>query len=144
MQETAQVIDVCDEGVTIVSNIKSTCQSCQQVDSCASGQVAKAIPHKKLILTLPSALALEVGQQVTIELPQNSLLKSAGQVYMLPLFGLISFAGLGDVISNNWYLANELLTISLSILGGFLGFKLAKFLQNRLTVQNELQPKIIK
>lgn len=144
MQETAKVINISDKNITVVSNIKSTCQSCQQVDSCASGQVAKAIPHKQLKLTLPSALTLKVGQQVTIELPQKSLLQSASQVYMLPLVGLIGCAGLGELLSKSWQLTNEFLTIGLSFLGAYLGFSFAKYLQNRLTIQDKLQPKIVK
>lgn len=143
MQEIAKVINISNDNVTVVSHIKSTCQSCQQVDNCASGQIAKAIPHKQLQLTLPSTLALEVGQNVTIELPQKSLLHSASQVYMLPLIGLIGFAGVGELLAKSWLLTNELLTISLSFLGGYLGFKLAQYLQNKLTVQAQLQPKIV-
>lgn len=144
MQEEAKVTAIDESGVTLVSEVKSTCNSCQQVESCASGQVAKAIPHKQLMVKLPNNMAVNVGQKVTIELPQRSLLQSAWQVYCIPLLALIIFAGLGELASVQWLWWHELLTVVLSFLGGFLGFKLAKHLQNKLNVQASLTPTIVK
>ncbi len=49
MEELATVTAIDNENITMVSKIKSTCNSCSQVDTCASGQVAKAIPKKNII-----------------------------------------------------------------------------------------------
>ena len=48
MEELATVTAYENGKITVVSQIKSTCNSCSQVNTCASGLVAKAIPHKKL------------------------------------------------------------------------------------------------
>ncbi|MCW8833736.1 MAG: SoxR reducing system RseC family protein, partial [Colwellia sp.] len=80
MEELAEVVAINDTQITLVSQVKSSCNSCSQVDSCASGQVAKAIPHKKLsfILPYPQSISsdindttINVGDCVVLSLPEG-------------------------------------------------------------------------
>ena len=101
MEELATITAIDNEQLTVVSKIKSTCNSCSQVDTCASGQVAKAIPHRSLsfILLKPKSLknqTVNIGDCVVLTLPEADLLQSAWQVYMWPIFGLFSFSALGQ------------------------------------------------
>ena len=52
MKERAIVKQVLNGQVVVESLVKSTCSQCQQVDTCGSGQVAKALPHKSLSLAI--------------------------------------------------------------------------------------------
>lgn len=144
MEETATVIAINNHQVTVESQVKSSCSSCHQVDSCGSGQVAKAIPHRKLIAELSNDLNLNLGEKVVLGIPEGKLLTSAWQVYFLPLLGLFIFAGVGQLISQYYQLSHEFLTILLSFLGGFVGFKLASYFQCKLTHQANLLPTIIR
>ena len=47
IEEQARVIAIDKNKITVESIVKSSCSGCQQIDSCGSGQIAKAIPHKK-------------------------------------------------------------------------------------------------
>jgi sigma-E factor negative regulatory protein RseC len=149
MEELATVTSNDNGLITVVSQVKSTCNSCSQVDSCASGQVAKAIPHKRLSFTLSLPKSLEnhkvsVGDCVVLTVPEIDVLQSAWQVYLLPVFGLFSFSALGQWLVQENILVHELIGLAIGILGGYLGYRLAKHLQSNPNKQNNLQPKILR
>jgi len=147
MEELATVTAIEHGKVTVVSQIKSSCNSCSQVDTCASGQIAKAIPHKTLSFTLlkPKLLdnqIIEIGDSVVLTLPETDLMKSAWQVYLLPIFGLFSFSALGQWLKQESILSHELMALAIGVVGGYLGYRLAKYFQNQASQQGKLEPKI--
>jgi sigma-E factor negative regulatory protein RseC len=149
MEELATVTAIDNGYITVISQVKSTCNSCSQVNSCASGQVAKAIPHKKLSFSLKKPKSLEnhsinVGDCVVITVPEIDVLHSAWQVYLLPVLGLISFSALGQWLVQERMLTHELIALGIGVLGGYFGFRCAKHLQNNPTKHNNLQPEILK
>lgn len=143
MEETARVIAVDNGQVTLESVIKSACSSCQQVDTCGSGQIAKAIPHKKLITTITTDKLLAVGDEVVLGISEKHILQTAWQVYIFPLIGLILFSALGQWLIIQQVISHEIMGIILGVLGGFVGFKLASYLQQRKSSQ-WLAPKILR
>mgnify|MGYP000194550422 CR=1 FL=1 len=74
IEEQAQVTDITDGNITVESIVKSTCSGCQQLESCGSGQIAKAFPQKKTTYTVLSELPVEVGDRVIIGLSEKILL----------------------------------------------------------------------
>lgn len=149
MEELATVTANEQGKITVVSQVKSTCNSCSQVSTCASGQIAKAIPHKKLSFTLYLPKLLEnqvvnVGDFVVLTVPEVDVLQSARQVYLFPIFGLFFFSALGQWLVQEEILAHELIGLSIGILGGYLGYRLAKHLQSEPNKQKRLQPEILK
>ena len=154
MEELAEVSAFDGKLITLVSQVKSTCSSCSQVDTCASGQVAKAIPHKKLSFTLPYPQSLSadishnvdinVGDCVILSLPEGDVLQSAWQVYMLPIIGLFSFSAFGQLMLKQNMLTHELQALLLGILGGYLGYRLARKQQSQPSIISKLQPKILR
>jgi len=147
MEELATVTAIDNGKVSMVSQIKSSCNSCSQVDTCASGQIAKAIPHKKLSFTLlkPKSLenqTIEIGDCVVLTLPESNLLQSAWQVYLLPIFGLFSFSALGQWLKQEGILSHELMALAIGVVGGYLGYRLARYLQNHVSQQGKLEPQI--
>lgn len=149
MEELATVTAINNDKITVVSQIKSSCNSCSQVDTCASGQVAKAIPHKQLSLTLSKTRSIEnetinVGDCVILMLPEVDLLRSAWQVYLLPILGLFIFSALGQWLTLEGILAHELMALALGVSGGYFGYKLAKYFQSTSINQEKLQPKILR
>ncbi len=148
IKELANVVAIDAGQVTVTSQIKSTCSGCAQVDTCGSGQIAKALPQAKLTLTLPydiktTGTILKPGDCVILALPEKHILSSAGQVYLLPLFGLITFSAVGQWLLKQQILPHELFAIALGITGGYLGYRLAKFQQKHGKQSEKLQPKII-
>lgn len=149
IEEFADVVAIDKGKITLTSQIKSTCGSCSQVKSCASGQVAKAIPKRKLHLVLPyersnSSLPLNVGDSVVIALPDSGLLATAGQVYLLPLLGLIVFSALGEWLFVAQVLSHELFGLAIGLSGGYIGYRLAKLLDLKRNKSEQLQPRILR
>ncbi|MEW6998429.1 SoxR reducing system RseC family protein [Colwelliaceae bacterium BS250] len=148
IEETAKVVAIDGDKITVTSSIKSTCHSCAQQDDCGSGQIAKAIPHKSLTTSLNAKFIgnkiLNVGDEVVIGLPETTMLSSAFDVYMLPIIGLVLFAAIGQyVLVDLWHL-HELLALMLGVFGGVLGFLIAKKRQKVVQVQQDLQPKLLR
>ncbi len=149
MEELATVTAINNGNITVVSQIKSSCNSCSQVDTCASGQIAKAIPHKKLSFTLLESKLLDnhtinVGDCVVLTVPETDVLQSAWQVYLLPVLGLFSFSAVGQWLQQEGMLSHELLALSIGLVGGYLGYRLAKHLQNQPNKLTKLHPKILR
>lgn len=130
--------------VTVESEIKSSCSGCKQVDNCGSGQVAKAFPQPKLSLQLETELPVKVGDTVVLGLSDKHLLLSAWQVYLWPLLGLVLASVFGQWLINHNILNHELLAIALGVLGGYLGFCLARYQQKRGKYCNLLIPRILR
>lgn len=152
MEELATVVKINDEKpldkgfstVTVQSKIKSTCSSCGQIDSCGSGQVSKAIPQKKLNVTLITQLPVKVGDTIVLGLSEKGMLRTAWQVYLWPLIGLISLSGLGQYLINQGIFHHEIYAVILGCSGGYLGHRLAKFWQTRSEYISALMPKILR
>ena len=144
IEEVATVTAINGDVITVKSTIKSTCHSCHQQDDCGSGQIAKAIPHKALTTKLTTSLELNVGDEVVLGLPENSMLSSAFEVYMLPLFGLVFFAAFGQFSLVEEYGFHELFALFFAILGAVLGFYIAKYRQSNPKKSKSLQPKIMR
>ena len=148
IKELANGVAIKAGQVTVTSQIKSSCSGCAQVDTCGSGQIAKALPQAKLTLTLPYDInmfgkTLKLGDCVVLALPEKDVLSSAGQVYLLPLFGLIAFSAFGQWLVNQQILPHELIALGFGLTGGYLGYRLAKFKQKQGEHSENLQPKII-
>ena len=149
IEELATVVAIKSNQVIVTSQIKSSCSSCSQVDTCGSGQVAKALPKAKLTVSLPYegnilGQKLKEGDCVIIALPEKQVLSSAAQVYLLPLFGLILFSAIGQWLFTLQVLPTELVALLVGICGGYLGYRLASFLQKQGKHSASLQPKILK
>jgi sigma-E factor negative regulatory protein RseC len=149
MEELAEVTAIESGMISVVSQVKSSCNSCSQVSTCASGQVAKAIPHKKSSFILPVSALLnnqrvQVGDCVVLTLPEVDVLKSAWQVYLLPIMGLLVFSAIGQWLTMQAVLSHELLALGIGLTGGYLGYRLAKYLLNHPEHDEKLQPKILR
>ncbi len=144
IEELATVVNANDDVFDVVSEVKSSCSGCQQVDNCGSGQIAKAFPTKKLSLTLKSDLPINQGDTVVLGIPEGCIVESAWQVYLYPLFGLIVFSALGQYWVNNHMLSHELYAVLFSGIGGYLGFLLAKKKQKTVQRVGKLTPKILR
>ncbi|MGB1198182.1 MAG: SoxR reducing system RseC family protein [Thalassotalea sp.] len=145
IEENARVTAVNgNSNITVISEIKSTCSSCQQVDTCGSGQVAKAFPQKHLELNLTCYLPVKVGDNVVLGLSEKMLLSSAWQVYCLPLLGLFIFSFIGQWLVTQQLFSHELWAVLLGVVGGYLGFLLAKYYQQQSKRQQALAPVVLR
>lgn len=150
IEELAKVIavdDNCKTGqkkITVQSQVKSSCSGCNQLDSCGSGQIAKAIPQRKLSVILTTDLPVKIGDTLVLGLSEKSILKTAWQVYLWPLFGLIIGSALGQWFIQQGVFSIELYSIVLGGLGGYIGHRFAKYWQRNSKHAKSLVPKILR
>lgn len=89
IKETATVVAVDGDKVTVEAAIKSTCNSCQAQSDCGTGVVSRALAPKTQQLTLYTPMSVKVGQQVTVGIPEAGVLSASAWLYLLPLFTFI-------------------------------------------------------
>ncbi|MFT5838950.1 MAG: sigma-E factor negative regulatory protein RseC [Flavobacteriales bacterium] len=75
--------------VWVETQIKSTCGSCEAQSNCGTGALAKVFASKRETLRFRLNEIVEVGQKVSLGIPEENLLKASAIVYCLPLGALI-------------------------------------------------------
>jgi sigma-E factor negative regulatory protein RseC len=117
----------------------SACGHCQQASSCNISASAEDDKKDTQIIEISSSLAVEIGQQVRIGMPESGLLKGALLVYILPLFFIIVGAAIGQYLAAadaDWP------SIAGAAIGGVIGFMLIRMRSATLT-NEEYQPVIL-
>ncbi len=141
-EELATVVAIEGDHAWVECERRSACSGCQQQSSCGTGTVAKAFPLKAPRLRVRLTAEVRVGQQIRLGIPQESLLRGAALVYVLPLFCLLAGALLGQLWLAPLLAGGEGITILSSVLGGVLGFLLVRYFSNRLD-QGRYGPRMI-
>lgn len=131
-EELATVVAIEGDHAWVECERRSACSGCQQQSNCGTGTVAKAFPLKAPRLRVRLTAEVRVGQQVRLGIPQESLLRGAALVYVLPLFCLLAGALLGQLWLAPLLSGGEGITILSCLLGGVLGFLLVRYFSNRL------------
>ncbi|MFM5296978.1 SoxR reducing system RseC family protein [Aeromonas veronii] len=131
-EELATVVAIEGDHAWVECERRSACSGCQQQSNCGTGTLAKAFPLKAPRLRVRLTAEVRVGQQVRLGIPQESLLRGAALVYVLPLFCLLAGALLGQLWLVPLLSGGEGVTILCCLLGGVLGFLLVRYFSNRL------------
>jgi sigma-E factor negative regulatory protein RseC len=84
--------------VIVETQIKSTCGSCEAQSNCGVGAIAKVFATKRETLRFRLNEMVEVGQKVSLGIPEENLLKASAMVYCLPLLALVMSALIGQTI----------------------------------------------
>lgn len=102
--ETAKVVAVEGDWVTVEAAIKTTCSSCQAQSDCGTGAISRAIAPKSQQLTLRTPFPVKVGDEVKVGIPEVGLVAASAWLYLAPLLIFITsallfsqlFAGSGE------------------------------------------------
>ncbi len=133
IESVATVVAVAEDRAQVECRRTTACGHCQQQESCGVGAMAKAMPGRPQLLEVALTMPVSVGQQIRIGIPERSLLKSALLVYMVPLLFLLLGALAGKWGAQWLSLAEEAPEILGALLGGALGFLIARLGARRLT-----------
>ncbi len=129
--------------VLVETQIKSTCGSCEAQSNCGTGAIAKFFASKRETLRFSFNDVVEVGQKVSLGIPEENLLKASAIVYCLPLFSLILSALLGQNILPLFGLFAEGWLILFCAICTFLTFSsVSRFLSS--SEQGDFHPRILK
>ncbi len=129
--------------VLVETQIKSTCGSCEAQSNCGTGAIAKVFASKRETLSFRLNELVEVGQKVSLGIPEENLLKASAIVYCLPLFTLVLSAVIGQSILPLAGLMAEGWLILFSALNTYITFRFVRgFLSN--SDQGDFHPRILK
>jgi sigma-E factor negative regulatory protein RseC len=129
--------------IIVETQIKSTCGSCEAQSNCGTGAIAKVFASKRETLRFRLNEMVEVGQKVSLGIPEENLLKASAMVYCLPLFALVLSALVGQSVFPLLGLMAEGWLILFSAICSYLTFRFVRrFLSN--SDQGEFHPRILK
>jgi sigma-E factor negative regulatory protein RseC len=136
IEETGIITAIKGEQICVETQIKSTCSGCQVNSHCGTGVVARALSPKKQQLVLDCKQQVQVGQQVKLGIPEQTLLSASALVYLLPVVTLLV-----TVILAQLWLNSEGAVIASALITSSLSFVAARSLLQRRPEQ--YQPRLI-
>jgi sigma-E factor negative regulatory protein RseC len=129
--------------VIVETQIKSTCGSCEAQSNCGTGAIAKVFATKRETLRFRLNEMVEVGQKVSLGIPEENLLKASAMVYCLPLLALVMSALIGQTILPFVGLMAEGWLILFTAICSFLTFMFVRRFLSRAD-QGDFYPLILK
>lgn len=133
IEKTFTVAKVENTLVTFALPKPQACSGCD--GKCGSLTFAKLFANKRSELTIESKEWLEVGQKVDLALDDSHVIKMSLLTYMVPLLLALIFT----IVAANVFVLAELWQVLFAIIGGYVGFILAKEkqkgLKNRIKIK---------
>jgi len=133
IEKTFTVAKVDNTLVTFALPKPQACSGCD--GKCGSLTFAKLFANKRSELTIESKERLEVGQKVDLALDDSHVIKMSLLTYMVPLLLALIFT----IVAANVFVLAELWQVLFAIIGGYVGFILAKEkqkgLKNRIKIK---------
>ena len=126
IEENATVQAINKSVVTLQTIKSSACGGCEESDTCSTSILSKYFANKSIELNLDTNLPVKVGDDVTVGLEEQALVRLTVLIYFIPIIVMFAFAILGTFITDYLQIKNELLTIVLALLGlggSFVGLK---------------------
>ncbi|MBD3587310.1 SoxR reducing system RseC family protein [Salinimonas sp. HHU 13199] len=120
--ETATVLAVDGDKVTLEAAIKSTCSTCQAQSDCGSGVISRALAPRMQQITLTSPVPVKVGDQVKVGIPEAGILGASLWLYLMPLLLFVISAGVLHSVFSSSSTWGELITIAGSVATTSVGF----------------------
>lgn len=117
IEQKATVVSFDGDIVWVEAERQSTCGQCQARKGCGTGLLAKHVGQRFSRLAVSCDRKLEIGQQVTVSIPEQALLSGALMMYLLPLIFLFAAAVLARMTG-----LGELPQIMAGLLGLCVGF----------------------
>lgn len=140
IEEPGIVLAVDTDGVWVATQRKTTCGSCSAKAACGQGILnslsADKQPHT---IKVRSDLQLREGDQVTLGVSENALVRSAFLVYMLPLLAMLASA-----IAVSTLKVSEPWVILAGVLGFVGGAASVRFLSARYLDETTMQPVVLR
>lgn len=129
--------------VMVETQVKSTCGSCEAQSNCGTGAIAKVFASKHETLRFQLNELVEVGQKVSLGIPEENLLKASAMVYCFPLFALVFSALIGQTVLPLLGLVAEGWVVLFSAICTYLTFRFVRrFLSS--ADQGEFYPRILR
>ncbi|RDE22695.1 hypothetical protein DV711_08945 [Motiliproteus coralliicola] len=140
LTEQAEVVEVTDEGVRVETVRRSACDSCRSQSGCGQKLLAELGQAQRfqILVANPKQFTLKPGDRIELGIEESSFLQASLITYLLPLFGLVLFALLGQGMG-----LAEPLQIAMGFAGLLIGFIGVRYWDRGERQGCQLQPKIV-
>ncbi len=128
LSESAVVEAVDGDAAWVSTRRRSACGSCDARSACGSGTLSKVFGGRFTRLKVRNPVNAQPGDQVTVAIAEQALLRGAIVMYLIPLLLFFLFGALAHGLAGDFA---ELITILASAAGLLLGFRLASWLAAR-------------
>lgn len=144
IEQQARVVNVRGDHLELEAETQSTCSACNIKSGCGTSVLAKWIGRKFTRFDALNTVNARKGDTVIVGLSENALLSGSVAVYLWPLFGMMVFALLSDIIlsQDDGYRDQWIALFAIS------GFALAAWLSrwrlNRDSIKDHLTPVVLR
>jgi sigma-E factor negative regulatory protein RseC len=139
IEETGRVLSI-EEGFADVETIRtSSCTSCRARHGCGHHAIAQVSSANRMRMRAIDPIAVEVGQEVVVGIPEDTLLQASAWMYLVPLLGLVG----GAILPSLWNGGSGIAVI-LSIIGFAGGLLLARNKSEQEANNLDYYPKILR
>ncbi|NQY26610.1 MAG: SoxR reducing system RseC family protein [Piscirickettsiaceae bacterium] len=121
IEQSAKVISCNEETVSLEVERESTCSACKVRQGCGTAMLAEHVGKRFSHITVPKTGDVNVGQQVQLAIPEETLLQGAFLMYIMPIVLLFVFSAIAQQFTNNAFI--EIIS---GLTGLALGFYLVK------------------
>jgi len=138
-KETGLVTDFAGENRIFVKIRRAeACHSCSARTACFTlgGQ------SKEMVLELDNTINARPGDEVTLSMPEGSIIKASMVLYLIPAVGLLVGAILGNRLAGIWGMSPDAVSIAGSLVGLTVGFLISKGLSVKMSKESNYAPKL--
>lgn len=142
--EDAIVVEIDNNETWIETQRKSSCGQCSANKGCGTSVLSNVLGNKLSKMKAINKIDAQVGDKVVVGLSEDVLLKGAYMTYIMPLIYLLVFSIFGQFISTYLnILENEILIISFSVIGFYLGIRHLKRFSQSIRSNENYHPVIL-
>lgn len=139
MVEESGIILSVSQGLAEVETVRtSSCTACQAKSACGHHAIAKVSSSNRMRMMVTDTFDSQVGQEVVVGIPEDTLLKASVLMYLVPLLGLVLGATLPGTVNENPIFA---------ALGSVMGLGAGLYFARKASLKHvndpDFQPKIL-
>lgn len=97
IRELGEVVAVHGQRVTITTQLKQGCGSCNHQSHCGAGLLSRAFPQRRGELDVWMEAPPELGTQVELLLPEQAMVRLSVWLYLFPLLSLFCAAWIASL-----------------------------------------------
>lgn len=143
IKNLAQIERISAAYLTVSCQQQSSCKACATRTSCGTGVLSNVMPSRKHVFQVarPADLSIraKVGDWIEIGLEEESLIKGALLLYVMPLIAMLIFAIVGYYLTHS-----EVGSILFSFLGLSSGLLVARYQSKKMVDKSSYKPVFIK
>ena len=127
LTEKARVIRRDGKRVELELLRANACGGCELSQGCGTGALGRLLGKRSRSLVIETDADCQAGEEVSLDMPESTLVKTSLLLYGLPLLGLVLAAAIAAMLA-----LGEALVVIAALGGLFAGFRIAASMAKKL------------